>query len=129
MRGVTILDCDPRSGVLSFDLRNILSVLGEDAKRSTWTVRDVECLGGEAAAALHHASDAGELLAGGRLFDIARDVEQIIEGEFSARLPEEEVDWIRIQAVDSSAFDVRTEREDILTALKAKFSRVEDIPL
>jgi len=30
--------------------------------------------------------------------------------------------------VDSSAFDVHTERGGILTALKAKFDRVEDIP-
>jgi hypothetical protein len=128
MRGVTILDRDPSSGVLSFDLRDILSLLGEDAERSTWMVRDVECLGGDAATALHHASDAGELLSGGRLFDIARDVEQIIDGEFWGRLPNEEADWIQIRAVDSSAFDVHTEREDVLTALKAKFDHVEDIP-
>ncbi len=128
MRGVTILDRDPNSGVLSFDLRDILSVLGGDAERSTWTVRDVECLDGDAASALHEACDACEVLSGDRLVDLARDVGQIIEGEFSARLPNEEAAWITIRAVDSSAFDVETDREDILTALKAKFDRVEDLP-
>jgi hypothetical protein len=129
MKGVTILDRDPSSGVLSFDLKDILSVLGDDAERSTWTVRDVECLGGDAATALHHASDAREVLGGNRLADLARDVGQIIDGEFSARLPNEEAPWIMIRAVDSSAFDVETDREDVLAALKAKFDRVEDLPV
>lgn len=128
MKGVTILDRDPSSNLLSFDLRDILSVLGDDGARSAWTVRDVECLGGDAAATLRDASDAAEILAGDLLLDLARNVGQIIDGEFSARLPNEDVPWITIRAVDSSAFDVETDREDVLTALKAKFDCVEDLP-
>ena len=127
MKGVTILDRDSSSGVLSFDLRDILPLVGEDCRRSTWTVRDVECLGGDAAAALHDASDACRSLAGSKLIELAREVEQIVDGEFSGRLPNEEADWITIRAVDSSAFDVQTDREEILVALKAKFDWVEDI--
>lgn len=129
MRGVTILGRDPSAGPLSFDLRDILSVLGSEAERSTWSVRAVECIGGDAAAALHHASDACILLAGDRLVELARHVGQVIDGEFSARLPNDEATWITIRAVDSSAFDVETDREDVLTALRAKFDRVEDLVL
>lgn len=128
MKGVTIFDRDPTSGALSFDLRDILSVLGDDAERSAWTVRDVECLDGDAAAALHRASDEGEVLAGGRLVGLACDVGRIIDGEFSAWLPGQETAWITIRAVDSSAFDVETDREEILTALRAKFDRIDDLP-
>ncbi len=101
--------------------------ISDDAERSTWTVRDVECLDGEAAAALHQASDAGDALAGDRLVVLARHAGQIIDGELPARLPNEEATWITIRAVDSSAFDVETDREDVLKALKAKFDRVEDL--
>ena len=127
MKGVVILDRDPNSGVLSFDLRDVLALLGEDGVRSAWTVRGVECLGGDAAFALHHASEAGEVLAGHRLAELARDVGQIVEGEFSGRLPDEDSDWITIRAVDSSAFDVQTDREDVFRSLKATFKRVDDL--
>ena len=129
MKGVTILDRDPTTGVLSFDLRDILPLLGKDGERSTWTVRDVECLGGDAVQELHDASDACLALTGSRLIELARAVGQVIDGEFSGRLPNDEADWIMIRAVDSSAFDVHTDREDILAALKLKFERVEDIPV
>lgn len=128
MKGVVILDRDPRSGALGFDVRDILSLLGNDAERSTWMVRDVECLGGDAASTLHRASDAGEVLTGHRLLELARDVEQIVDGTFAGRLPNEEADWIIIRAVDSTAFDVQTDRADVLDRIKATFARVEDLP-
>jgi hypothetical protein len=127
MTGVTILDRDPKTRVLSFDLRDILAVLGADAERSTWTLRDVESYGAEAAVALHQASDDREVLAGGRLLELAGDVTQIVDGEFSGRFPNEDAAWIIIRAVDSSAFDVETDREDVLKRLKSRFDRVEDL--
>ena len=87
MRGVTIRDRDPANNTLSFDLRDILDLLGPDAARSEWRVRDVECVGRQAAEALHRSSDDGEVVGGTQLIQLARDVGQIIDGEFSARLP------------------------------------------
>ncbi len=120
MRGITILD-------RGFDLRDILSVLGDDVERSVWTAMGVECLGEDAAAALERASDGGEVLPGSRLRELACDDVQIVDGEFSGRLPDQEAAWIVIRAVDSSAFDVETDREDVLEALRSRFERVEDL--
>ena len=128
MTGVTILDTDPKTNVLAFDLRDILAVLGADAARSRWSVQDVECLGADAADALHEASDRHEVLDGARLADLAQRVDQVIEGQFSGRLPDDETDWIVIRAVDSSAYDVLTDRADVLAQLRARFRRVEDLP-
>lgn len=126
MRGVTISDTDSR-GFLSFDLRDILRLLGSRGLASMWHVRGVECIGGEAADALHRVSDSGELLDGSRLESLARDITQVIDGEFSGRLPDSQDVWIVIRAVDSSAFDVLTDDESILHALIGHFARVDDL--
>ena len=129
MKGVTILDRDHTRGGLGFDLGDVVAVLGDDAERSSWTIADVECVGGAAATALHHASDTGESVSGERLIRLAADVGQIIDGEFVGCLPGESVAWIVIRAVDSSAFDVETDREDVLAALRARFASVVDLPV
>jgi len=127
MKGVTIRDHNAQSGILSFDLRDILLVLGDDAERSNWTVREVECVGGESAAALHQASDRGEPLTWNNLLRLAQRVEQVIDGSFHGRLANESEDWIIIRAVDSSAFDVETDRVEVLVALRAHFNQVDDL--
>ena len=129
MSGVTIVDTDPGTNVLNFDLHDILVVLGEEAVRSTWTVEGVESIGGEAARALNEASDQSALLDGPQLIRLARDVEQIIDGEFTGYLPNSRSSWISIRAVDSSAYDVVTEREDVLRSLRAKFASVQALPV
>lgn len=47
----------------------------KDARRSIWTIRDVECLGGAGAEALQDASDAGRSLSGERLHEACGDGE------------------------------------------------------
>jgi hypothetical protein len=127
--GVTIRDLKPDRSGLAFDLIDILVLLGADAQRSNWTVPYVECVGGEAAAALDAASEAQEQLTGMRLIELARGLVQTIDGEFIGSLPGEAARWIVIRAVDSSAFDVETDREDVLRLLRARFLCVEEIPV
>ena len=129
MKERSISDRDPTTGALAFDLRDILAPLGRDGERSAWSVRDVECLGGDAAQELHDASDSMRVLTGSRLIELARAVGQVIEGEFSGRLPGDVADWIVIRAVDSSAFDVYTDQEEVLSAFKSSFGCVEDLEL
>ena len=128
MKGVTIFDLDSRTGALSFDLRDILELLGADVVRSMWMLKEVECLGAEAADALHWASDNKKVLDGFNFLTLAQNVNQVIDGEFSGRLPNDDRDWVVIRAVDSSAYDVLTDRESILMALKEHFDCVQDIP-
>lgn len=86
----------------------------------------MECLGAEGTEALHRASDTGEILEGGRLIALAEQVDQVIDGEFTGHLAGD--DWIVIRAVDSSAFDVETDRDDVIERLRASFEHVEELP-
>lgn len=128
MIGITILDTLSKETGRLFDLRDILAALGADAELSRWRIAGVDCLGREAAEALHEASDRGSCLDGSRLGVLARDVDQIIDGEFAGYLPGVGAPWIVIRAVDSSAYDVVTDRQDVLLRLTSRFSRVRDIP-
>lgn len=128
MKGVTILDRDINTGFLAFGLHDILNLLGSDAIRSTWTARDVECLGDDAAKKLEEASDRAEPLDGAEFVGLVLEVHQVIDGEFSARLPNDACDWITIRSVDSSAYDVFTNRDDVLRKLVSRFRNVKEIP-
>jgi hypothetical protein len=129
VKGVTIMDRNADTGFLAFDLSDIVALLDPDAMRSNWTARDVECLGGDAARRLEDASDRAETLAGAEFIALAHNVDQVIDGEFSARLPSAVCDWITIRSVDSSAYDVLTDRDDVLLKIRARFRYVESIPL
>ena len=128
MKGVTILDRNADTGALACDLNDIVVLLEPDATRSNWTARDVECLGGDSARGLEDASDRGEIIVGAKFIELTHNVEQVIDGEFSARLPNDVGDWIIIRSVDSTAYDVFTDREDILLKIRARFRHVESIP-
>jgi len=125
MKGLTIRSS---GGSPNFDLVDILAAIGDDAATSLWTCRNVECSGGEAAAALHRASDCGDVLLGSALLEIARDVDQTIDGEFSGARYGEDEPWLRIRAVDGSAFDVESTRPSVLERVRARFEIVEDLP-
>lgn len=128
MLGVSVSDQDTSTGVLSFDLRDLLKLFKERVLHSSWRIVDLECLGGKAADILHQASEDGRQLEGAELMKLAIEVDQIIDGEFTALLPGESEPWVVIRAVDSSAFDVITDDAEILLAIKRNFSEVVDLP-
>lgn len=125
MKGITILK---RDGERAFDLADILTVIGDDAARTLWTCRDVECVGGESAKALHEASDCSDVMLGSVLLELARGVTQVIDGYFSGERYGEDEPWIRIRAVDGSAFDVESTRPSVLERLRASFEVVVELP-
>ena len=127
MRCVTVTDRDPATQVLTFDLRDLLAVLGPDVARSRWAARDVEALGGTAATVLHAVSASGEMLNGERLIELALQVDQIIDGEFSGYLADEARPWAIIRAVDSSAYDICCDLPEVLSAIRLRFSQVDDV--
>ena len=118
MKGIAIRD--------RTNLRDILWILGDDVRRSSWRATDVQCLGAEGTEALHRASDTGDILEAGRLIALAEQVDQVTDGEFTGRLADE--DWIVIRAVDSSAFDVETDRGEVIERLRASFEHVDELP-
>ena len=47
MKTITVMDRDPRSGLLSVHLREILAAVGQDALDSRWTIKSIEATGSE----------------------------------------------------------------------------------
>ena len=127
MRGITVRDTDTE-GSLSFDLRDLLELVGPRARQSTWRLESIECLGGPLADVLHDASDAGHVLSGDELARLAAGVVQVIDGEFRAFLAGAAEPWLVIRAVDSSAFDVETDDGAVLAAIATRFHSVSEIP-
>jgi hypothetical protein len=128
MPGVSVSDRDTSTGVLSFDLRDLLKLLNNRVLQSHWCIVDLECLGGKSADILHQASDDKRHLEGAELINLAIEVDQIIDGEFTGWLPGDTEPWVIIRAVDSSAFDVITDDTEVLLAIKRNFSEVIDLP-
>jgi len=125
MTGIRIKDMGANR-VLAFDLRDILRLLGEDAITSTWTASCVECTGPNSEQ-LHESSDRGEKIEGARLFAITEGIGQVIDGDFSGDL-DGDTPWITIRAVDSSFFEVITDRSAVIETLRARFKVTEEIP-
>lgn len=122
MKGITIKDS--RNNLLTFDLGNILSIIGEKADKSIWKVSGVECVG-KSADILHKISDESVTISGDELFNISQNLSQIIEGEFEAFLDDER--WLIIRAVDSSEYDVETDDLDVLNKVRQSFLNVKDM--
>lgn len=125
MTFLVIRDC--RDGLLAVQLSELLELAGGDVRRSEWRLSGLECLGA-GADALHAAADSGEAIAGARLIELARDVYQVIDGDFYGRLPGAEREWIVIRAVDSSLYELETERPDLLAAIRRRFTDVTEVP-
>lgn len=125
MRGITITDM--KNGVLAFDLIDILNIVGDKALDSLWEVSNVEAVG-ESADSLHYLSDANARLSGSELRKIATGVDQVIDGTFMAYLNGANTPWLLIRAVDSSAYDVESTDESILSHIRGAYTHVTELP-
>jgi hypothetical protein len=126
MRGLTVTDKDARN-VLTFDLKDILSLLGEKGMKSTWSISGLEAVDGEAAQELHALSDTEQVVSGHRLQELAAVISQTIDGEFVGSLYDSLEPWIRIRVVDSSAFDIITADREVHAKIKGRFSEVVEL--
>src|SRR5262249_52043041 len=126
MRGVTITDRSAHNN-LALDLIDILEILGPRAGNSVWLVEGVES-SGHSSDDLHTLSNAGTRVSTARLREIASDLDQIIDRVFSGYGPQESEPWVIIRAVDSSAYDVETDDDDVLSHILAHFREVTQIP-
>lgn len=127
MFAITITDKDDRGG-LAVELKDILSVVGEAVSTSHWKLEGVEAYGSPAAEKLEEMSDTGAIISGSELMNLASEVSQIVDGMFSGFEEGSESPWITITAIDSSAYDVASERVDALEAIRASFQTVKYIP-
>jgi hypothetical protein len=128
MGGVTIQDSTEDGRFLKIDLHDILNVLGWFAEESEWVISGVECVGGNAADELHRLSDNNNRVPGQTFSCLAADVTQIIDGVFKGYRKGENSPWVIIWAVNSSAYDVETENQEILDRIRKHFRNVSEIP-
>jgi len=129
MQGIKINDSirRERGSFLSFDLKDILTAVGDSVLSSKWLCRDVECTG-ENAGRLHDISDEGRNISGGELMQVVSGIHQIIDGEFEAYDGEADKPWLVVSAVDSSWFEVWSSDTEILERVKNNFRDVSDLP-
>ncbi len=85
-------------------------------------------MGSAPAERLQELADASAIIPGDELVQLASAVSQVIDGKFSAFEADSDVPWIVISAVDSGAYDVMSDRVDVLTAVKNAFRSVKYIP-
>jgi hypothetical protein len=109
-------------GFLTLDITDILEVLGPRALDAVWRMSNVECVG-PLADAVHHISDQGEWVPGRRLAELAKGLNQTIDGTFVASDVPGGTPWLTIRAVDSSLFEIETGDEEVLQLIRAHFGR------
>jgi hypothetical protein len=108
------------------DLKNILQVIGEDGKHSTWKISDVECLG-KSAETLHQISDEGKEISGEEFYKIVSDIYQVLDGTFEAFKPNENHHWLLIRSIRGDEFDIETEDKELLETIRVSFQDVRDL--
>ena len=133
MRGVIIRDGTTAGEIesgLQFDLADVLAALGERVAISRWRARglwytsrdekDIE--------PLERLAD-GAILEGQELLACLPRVQQIIDGEFQARIAEAEEPWVIARAVDSSWWEILSDDPAVLAAMRARFRAVQFFPI
>lgn len=124
MEYVTISDEDDR-GRLAIDLRDILHALGPGAEALLWEAKNVDCTGASANE-LEDIATKRMAITGDRLLQIAQDLTQTTDGEFTGRDRAEGRIRLIVRAVDSSFFDVIFEDPRVPELLGARFARVSN---
>ncbi len=127
MRGITISDRQPNNNTLAVNLADILQLFGPKLASTEWEISDIECLGTDSES-LHQLADTQTRVSGETLLQIASNITQVIDGTFVGYPDNAPEPNIIVRAVDSSAYDVESSDETILTVLRQRFQQVEDLP-
>lgn len=125
MKTLSVWDLDERR-VLAIDLIDVLELAGPDAATSLWRCSMVEAIG--PAAERMHAISHGPTIRGEDLLAMARDVDQVVDGEFAAVRHPGEAPSLIIRAIDSTEYAVVTDSDELLAHLRATFKDVRDSP-
>ena len=114
--------------VLAFDLADLLAALGKDAELSAWKCSVGECIAQDGARPdLEDAYSSPVRLSGPELLALASETLQVIDGVFEAFRPGERQPWIRLEAIDSSYWEVFASSAADLVPLRDRFREVEGI--
>lgn len=121
---------DSEHGHLSFDIKDVLEVIGQHALEAFWTAGPVEAHNesldafGTNEAHLETLARSGRRVSGYELRQIAEGIRQTIWGQFNGYENETAVTpWIIVIAVDSTWFEVHSTDPAVLNSLKATFKQ------
>ena len=118
---------DLEGGGLSFDLRDLLDVLGDEGIAATWDCQVGDFVPAPDAVDLPAAYDAATNVHGSLLYQLASRTLQIIDGRFVAIRPGTPEPWVTLEAVDSSFWEVTTNDEAVIGKIFVRFRAVERI--
>jgi hypothetical protein len=132
---------DDTNGVLALDLRDLLGLLGSRSLQAMWTVSPVELYCSELDSLEENfvvsesSNDQLDVLArdrtsvsGAVLTELANTVWQVIWGEFTAILPEQDAAWVTVRAIDSTFYEVTTADGSILSRINSTYKDVRVAP-
>ena len=130
MFGIKIRDAKLSGGgssYLSFDLRDILTAVGEPVFSSRWRCRDLWYTA-ERDGKFTEIREARRKLSGEEIMRFAAGIHQTINGRFEARGGgAAKMPWLIILAVDSSWFEVWSSKREVLERVRAHFEQVSDL--
>jgi hypothetical protein len=126
MRGVRIRDL-AEGKYLAFDLKEILHCLGPRARKSDWLCSVEECIGHGDTDTLEASFNSGTRIPGTRFSALANQTRQIVDGVFQAFDPGASSPWVRVEAIDSSYWEVFSDDPKILSMISNAFKDVEPI--
>lgn len=125
----TIRIYDLIDATLNFDLPQILAMLNPLKPDALWQVRSVEDgdyryfdAHGSGAEQLEALEQSGDLTSGKMLAEMAKDLDQVIWGQFVAQSGE--VQWLVLRAIDSTFFEITTADERVLRLMSDRFEDV-----
>lgn len=132
MLGIKIQDkmlLNSGGSFLSFDLRDILAVIGEPVNESRWRCYDL-CYTANKDGRVREIREERLKLSGKELTSLAFEIHQTIDGRFEAKSEgAAKKPWLVIVAFDSSWFEVWSSKDWVIEKLKGHFKMVSNIPL
>ena len=105
------------------DLEDILKLIPKEAAASEWTCRYLDVEGGSKQA-LEHAAEEGLSIPGAEFLELVADIEQTIEGDFSAIREGKRTPWLLIRAIDGESFEVFSKDRGFLAHVESVFHDV-----
>lgn len=126
MKAIRIDDLEPQKNFLAVDLRDILDLVKDQASQLIWQATDVWATG-ERSQELEELAQKSALIDGVLLQALAKEVTQIIDGEFQGFLPSSKEPWIIVRAVDSSWYELHCVDCDVIKKAQIKFKDTSEI--
>jgi hypothetical protein len=128
---------DSNGPALAIDLRHLIDLLVSHSLQATWTVSPVTfhypshdliekefMATGQGSDQLEELARNGSTASGAVLAELAYATRQVIWGEFAASLPQQDVVWVTIRAIDSAFYEVTTTDEAVLNKVKSTYNDV-----